>query len=52
MQRVWLIPLSSARKHLDQQNLLQLSMDGPSVNWNVLDIGSEKRSENEFDELW
>ena len=24
--------LSSALKHLDQQNLLQLSMDGPSVN--------------------
>ena len=30
--------LSSATKHLDQQNLLQISMDGPSVNWNVLNI--------------
>ena len=29
-------------KHLDQQNFLQLSVDGPSVNWNVLDIVSEK----------
>ena len=42
---------SSALKHLDQQNLLQLSMDGPSVNWNVLDIVSEKRNENEFEQL-
>ena len=25
--------LSSALKHLDQQNLLQFSMDGPSINW-------------------
>ena len=29
--------LSSALKQLDQQNLLQLSMDGPSVNWNVFE---------------
>ena len=43
--------LSSALKHLDQQNLLQLSMDGPSVNWNVFDIVSEKRNENEFEQL-
>ena len=41
--------LSSALKHLDQQNLLQLSMDGASINWNVLDIVSEKRNENEFE---
>ena len=34
--------LRSAIKHLDQQNLLQLYMDGPSVNWNVLSIVSEK----------
>ena len=26
-------------------------MDGPSVNWNVLDIVSEKRNENEFEQL-
>ena len=25
--------LSSALKHLDQQNLLQFSLDGPSTNW-------------------
>ena len=43
--------LSSALEHLDQQNLLQLSMDGPSVNWNVLDIVSEKRNENKFEQL-
>ena len=43
--------LSSALKHLDQQNLLQLSMDGASINWNVLDIVSEKRNENEFEQL-
>ena len=41
--------LSSALKPLDQQNLPQLSMDSPSVNWNVLDIVSEKRNENEFE---
>ena len=38
-------------KHLDQQNFLQLSVDGPSINWNVLDIVSEKRIENEFEQL-
>ena len=43
------ISLSSALKHLDQQNLLQLSMGDPSVNWNVLDVVSEKRKENEFE---
>ena len=42
---------SSALKHLDQENLLQLSMDGPSASWNVLDIVSEKRNENEFEQL-
>ena len=26
-------------------------MDGPSVNWKVLDIVSEKRNENEFEQL-
>ena len=26
-------------------------MDGPSVNWNVLDIVSEKRNENELEQL-
>ena len=26
-------------------------MDGPSVNWNVLDIVSEKKNENEFRQL-
>ena len=39
--------LSSAFKHPEKQNLLQLSMDGPSVNCNVLDKISEKRSEFE-----
>ena len=43
--------LSSATKDLDQQNLLQISMDGPSVNWNVLNIISEKRNENELEQL-
>ena len=43
--------LSSSPKHLDQQNLLQLYMDGPSVNSKVLDIVSEKRNENEFEQL-
>ena len=41
--------LSSALKHPEQQNLQQLSMNGSSVNWNVLDIVSEKR--NEFEQL-
>ena len=26
-------------------------MDCPSVNWNILDIVSEKRNENEFEQL-
>ena len=43
--------LSSALKHLEQQNLLQLSMDSLSVNWNVLDIVSEKRKDIEFEQL-
>ena len=43
--------LSSALKHLDKQNLLQLSMDRLSVNWNVLDIVSEKRKDIEFEQL-
>ena len=43
--------LTSTCKHLHQQNLLRLSMDCPSVNWNVLDIVSEKRNENEFEQL-
>ena len=38
--------LSSALAHLDQQNLLQLSMDCPLFNWNVSDIVSEKRNAN------
>ena len=42
--------LSSAREHLGQQNLIQLSMDGP-INWNVLNIVSEKRNKNEFEQL-
>ena len=43
--------LSSTCKYLHKQNLLRLSMDCPSVNWNVLDIVSEKRNENEFEQL-
>ena len=43
--------LSSALKHLDQQNLLQLTMDGLSVSWNVLDIICAKRKDIEFQQL-
>ena len=43
--------LSSATKHLDQRNLLQISMDGPLVNWNVLNIISEKRNEHELEQF-
>ena len=43
--------LSSALKHLDQQNLLQLSMDGYSVSWIALNIVSEKRNKIEFEQL-
>ena len=37
--------LSSGLKHLDQQNLLQLSMDDSSIIWNILDTVSVKRNE-------
>ena len=43
--------LSSTTKHLDQRNLLQISRDGCSVNWKVLNIISEKRNENELEQL-
>ena len=43
--------LSSALKHLDQQNLLQLTVDGLSVSWNVLDIICAKRKDIEFQQL-
>ena len=37
-----------AKKPLSDEKMLQLAMDGPSVNWNVLDMLDDKLIENEL----
>ena len=37
--------------NIPQKNMLQLSMDGPSTNWNVLKMLNEYRSEKEYPTL-
>ena len=39
----------SSTKQLKKKNLLQISMDGLTVNWNVLNQITEARSEKELD---
>lgn len=42
----------SSTKQLKKKNLLQISMDGLTVNWNVLNQITEARSEKELDPLF
>ena len=40
--------LLNAIKPLTPQRLVQLSMDGPNTNWNVFELLTQNRAENEY----